>query len=600
MPSPRSPTPPRPLPTLAVAVGAAILVSLSLLVTMRGRLATSLGDTDDALRLVLVRDLLSGRAGWFDLHMTRLNPPQGLDIHWSRLIDGGLAILYRLFDLALSPAEAELAMRAVWPLLWTAPAIAAVIAIARRMGGQAAVLPSALLMVMNALFFIQWVPGRIDHHNVQITLTLIAVAGAVQGRRGGAILAGVATGLALAVGLEALVFLALVGASFALLFLTDPARRARPAIAYATSLGATLSLAYVVQTDPARLTRSACDAVGMNLWAGVAVACLALAATVRLTAGRSFGLRLAGLAAVGAAAAAAYFVIDPGCLRGPFADIDPRLHTVWLDKVAEMAPLLGDLFEKHSTYAVCSLLLTALGAASWLWLGRGPAGRTSAWLLLGACLASGFILGLGAWRMSHYSNWFAAPLIAAVLGELTERIWKGSLLPAALALALTSQPLVIKTLEAIPGWDTDSAGAAGKAAVRCDETRAYAPLAALPPGLVLAEVDFGPQILALTPHSVISAPYHRMGAAILAGHDAMAARPGADEATARGLDVVYLMVCPARGPKFHDALDPQSLQRRLDRGETPAWLEPLSVPSAPLQLYRVRPSAGPTAEAAKG
>jgi asparagine N-glycosylation enzyme membrane subunit Stt3 len=580
------------LPTLVVAVGAAILVSLSLLITTRGRLVTSLGDTDDALRLVLVRDLLSGRAGWFDLHMARLNPPQGLDIHWSRLIDGGLAILYRLFDLALSPAEAELAMRAVWPLLWTAPAIAAVIAIARRMGGQAAVLPAALLMVMNALFFMQWVPGRIDHHNVQITLALIAVAGAVQGRRGGAIAAGIATALALAVGLEALVFLALAGASFALLFLFDPARRARPALAYAASLAAALSLAYLVQTDPARLARSACDAVGMNLWAGVIVACLALAATVRLTAGRSFAVRFVGLGGVGVAAAAAYLVLDPSCLRGPFADLDPRLHTVWLDHVAEMAPLLGDFSAKRSSYVVCSLLLAVFGAASWLWLGRRREARNPAWLLMGACLVTGFVLGLGAERMSHYPNWFAAPLIAAALGDLTERVWKGSLLPAAVVLALTSQPLLVKALDAIPGWRTDSA--ADLAADRCNDSAAYAPLAALPPGEVLAEVDFGPRILALSPHTAVSAPYHRIGAAILAGQDALAARPGADEAAVRKLGATYLMTCAG---KRHARLDPQSLQRRLDRGEAPTWLEPLSVRSVPLQLYRVRPLSGDRAVA---
>ena len=49
--------------------------------------------TDDAMRLVQVRDLLAGQ-GWFDLTQYRLNPPDGVAMHWSRLIDLPIAILH--------------------------------------------------------------------------------------------------------------------------------------------------------------------------------------------------------------------------------------------------------------------------------------------------------------------------------------------------------------------------------------------------------------------------------------------------------------------------------------------------------------------------
>jgi len=42
--------------------------------------------TDDAMRLVEVRDLLGGQS-WFDLTQYRLAPPEGVRMHWSRLID---------------------------------------------------------------------------------------------------------------------------------------------------------------------------------------------------------------------------------------------------------------------------------------------------------------------------------------------------------------------------------------------------------------------------------------------------------------------------------------------------------------------------------
>ena len=43
-------------------------------------------DTDDAMRLTIVHDLLAGQ-GWFDHLQHRLNTPYGAEIHWSRLVD---------------------------------------------------------------------------------------------------------------------------------------------------------------------------------------------------------------------------------------------------------------------------------------------------------------------------------------------------------------------------------------------------------------------------------------------------------------------------------------------------------------------------------
>src|SRR5205807_2014261 len=47
---------------------------------------------DDAMRLVQIRDFLNGQA-WFDLTQYRVNPPEGVPMHWSRLIDLPVAVL---------------------------------------------------------------------------------------------------------------------------------------------------------------------------------------------------------------------------------------------------------------------------------------------------------------------------------------------------------------------------------------------------------------------------------------------------------------------------------------------------------------------------
>jgi hypothetical protein len=70
--------------------------------------------TDDAMRLVEVRDFLAGQ-GWFDLTQYRLSPPDGVATHWSRLIDVPLAALIRAGEILAPSALAERVAVIIWP-----------------------------------------------------------------------------------------------------------------------------------------------------------------------------------------------------------------------------------------------------------------------------------------------------------------------------------------------------------------------------------------------------------------------------------------------------------------------------------------------------
>src|SRR5580765_58080 len=99
----------------------ALLATLFLVVvTLAGpgpSLADWLGDTDDAVRLVSVRELIAG-APWFDTTLPRIGAPEPLVSHWSRLIDLPLAAMIGVLSPLLGPDRAELATRIVWPALW--------------------------------------------------------------------------------------------------------------------------------------------------------------------------------------------------------------------------------------------------------------------------------------------------------------------------------------------------------------------------------------------------------------------------------------------------------------------------------------------------
>src|SRR5579859_6039496 len=105
--------------------------------------------TDDAMRLVEVRDLIGGQ-GWFDLFQYRLDPP-GTSMHWSRLIDAPLAALILLLKPWLGMRGAEAATLYFWPALLFAVALALVAAIARHMSNNVNAAISAAMLAVLAL-----------------------------------------------------------------------------------------------------------------------------------------------------------------------------------------------------------------------------------------------------------------------------------------------------------------------------------------------------------------------------------------------------------------------------------------------------------------
>jgi hypothetical protein len=75
-------------PNFALLLALAWLLAVLQLVAQHwATTADALLDTDDAMRLVQMRDFIAGQ-GWYDLHQGRINPPAGYNSHWSRLIDG--------------------------------------------------------------------------------------------------------------------------------------------------------------------------------------------------------------------------------------------------------------------------------------------------------------------------------------------------------------------------------------------------------------------------------------------------------------------------------------------------------------------------------
>lgn len=567
---------------------AALIVTLvvsAALIWHDGDLGKTLGDTDDAMRLVLVRDLMAGR-GWYDQWVGRLQPPVGTFMHWSRLLDGALAAMTWMFRPFLSPPAAETATRMIWPLMWIFPAVMCALLIARRLAGGGAVFVCAVLLATNPQIYEQFRPGRIDHHNIQIVMTLIAAACAVAERRRSrwALAAGAAAGLGLAIGIEALAFQALIGASYGLRAALDPAQ-ARPARNYALALLAAALAFYGLQTPPWRWSMSFCDALGLNLIGALAAACLGLAALSTWGARGSARMRLAMLALVGLIAVGVYLAADPACIRGPFASVDPRVGPFWFDRVQELQSWSKLLPDQPRT-AIPSIVtaMMALAAAGFL-LARERFRPRPETLLVCAGVVLAAAAASHAYRMQDYVFWLGFPALGAAYSLLARRFLGGLLLPS-LAVSVLLSPICVSvalTQAAQAGSRIKSAPPAIDE--HCFDAAVYQPLAALPPGLVIGEVDLGPFILAHTSDSVLAAPYHRMTWGILASHDALNAPSATAEDKIRTLKADYLVECPTNALR----VGPHSFEADVRRGRTPDWLQPLSIKGQTLQIYRVKP-----------
>ncbi len=570
---------------------ACILVGIQVMAQFWAATATTLPDTDDALRLVQVRAFLAGQ-GWFDLHQTRFDPPAGYDSHWSRLIDAGLAGLFIAFRTFADPALAEGLMTGLWPVLWLIPMIGATAAIAWRLGGREAACAALLLAVFGLPGMGQFRPGRIDHHNVQIALAALAVAATVWSDRKPwtAWAAGAVTGLALAIGLEGLPILGLCGVAMAVNFVLDPAAAARMR-AYGVSLAAFTAAAFLVSVGPDHWLVGVCDELAINSAAAVMVGGLGLVLISCLGAAHAPWRRGAALAAVAVTAVAVGLSFEPRCVGGPFAMMDPVVRVLWLNRISEMQSLMSMLHTMPLS-GVAEASFPAVGLLATLLVAR-PLRRDFGFLTAAAAFLLALAIMIEVNKFYAYALWLGAPLVAVAALSVLDRLKLDSLVARFVATMLVT-PMTV-TLGAMS--IATAAGTAEGVDINppdrqaCVRLQNYAALAQLPVGLMIADqLEWGPYLLAWTPHSVLAGPYHRMSAAILTAHQVFALPPEEARRVLSGTSADYLVRCGAQGPLgLSDAETAGSLWGHLRDGDVPDWLTLVGDPQGqPFWVYRVQ------------
>lgn len=581
---------------------AAIVIAWLLFVTVKLSLswvnveALALGDTDDNLRLAQVRAWLGGQ-GWYDLVQHRFDPAHGGgNIHWSRLVDLPIAGLILLLQPLLGGADAERLAVAIAPQI---PLLLLMFSLAltmkRLVHDKAWPLP--LIGLLTAYSTIgMFAPLRIDHHGWQLAFLALAISGMAdpQRRRGGAVL-GLASGLSLAIGLEMLIYLALLGGATVLLWVSDRDQRDRLA-AYAASLVAATGAAFLIFASEAN-RQAVCDALS-PVWlsdAAVGGAAMLLLSRLKLESWRS---RLIAAMAAGAALAGFHAIAWPNCLER-LEGVSPEATALWLDHVREAKP-----FYRHSwRIAATAIALPATALFGWgllIWRAwrQGPDGQDLLRRTMAVALPAVAGLALLFWqtRAAPAAQMMALPAATSLVVLIVApwlrapELWKH--LAAILLAVLAFGAAVPVGLKLVPGERSDPARMrVAKANRTCPSMAALAAINAQPRGTVFTFIDLGPRLIVATQHDAIGGPYHRNDRAIA---EVMKAFRG-DEAQAHRIITEYrsdyVLICPDMSTAtIFMSEAPGGFYGQLARGKVPAWLEPVELPdNSPFKMWRVKP-----------
>lgn len=561
-------------------------------------------DNDDAMRLVEVRDLIQGR-GWFDRMQPRLGIEPGTWMHWSRLVDAPITGLILLLTPLLGQSGAEQATMVVWPLVVAfVPIAASAFAIYFLTGLRGAILGAVVMSQMLA-HTKQFTPGSLDHHNVQIALLVCALCFAVVGfsRSRFAAAAGLAVAATIAVGVETLPHVAGLGVFMALLWAIQGETVRRPVAYFAAGLGISLVAIFAITAPPEAYSGGFCDSLSIDQALPILIGVLGLLAAIRFLSSQNMGIRLATLGAIGAVALAGAYFITPGCLANPVDQLDPFLKEVWFDLVSEVQPLHIGIWV-IPTYLIPLVIIWCFAAvATAILIASGR--HRSEWIIVALMLLAAMVMTLWQLRGALFIGVLSVLPLTCVVNRIYaygEAQNRPTIRYAALLLFFLAVPQiwVIAALQFAPKTEVVDAGEAppregGRAFTGhledCYDPDGFSVLAGLPPGLVATGSNMGAFVLLHTPHSALSAPYHRNQAGMLAQFRIDFASDPEAEDMLRELGVDYVVNC-RENPEFTvtDGSEP-GFSFRLKNGAYPDFLVPVGPDQsdALIKVYQLAP-----------
>jgi hypothetical protein len=579
----------------------AVLAAILIAVRWHAIMTVELSDTDDAMRMAQVRDLLAGQ-GWWDLTQYRVNPAGGgVLMHWSRIVDAPLALGILMLRPIFGQPLAEQVVMTLWPLMLGAALSVACALGYRSLSDRRIAYIAPLYLVSAAFIVIQLRPLRVDHHGWQIFLAMLMMGQALRPASGRAgLIAGLSAAALLAISIEGLPVVALFAALAALRWAlgAGSADRAR-LIGYMGGLAGGALFFQFLTRGPAGLVGRWCDSLSAPYIAAFAVAAVAVFLIARVDPSRRW-IRFAALGGAAVLAGATLVGVEPLCAAGPFATLDPIVVKYWYRGVLEGQPVWASSVTTVSFVIVPSLVGLAGSLLAWR-DSKADEDRRN-WATVIVALLGAFALSLLVLRSVGTAHLFALPGCA----WLGLRIWFrsrsiASLLPRVLmsaAAALTMPMLAGMAVAAVAGLVSPEVKAdqqkedKGAPERTCLDPATIAALDRLPRATMLTPIDLGAPLVFWTRHSMVATPHHRNREAMADTLRIFIGDPAKAEALVRKQKATLIVYCPtANDFSAYRRASKGDLAAQLYAGNAPDWLE--RVPMArgtTLAVWRVKPS----------
>lgn len=543
-----------------------------------------LPDNDDAMRVLQVRAWLEGQ-GFYDIINHRLFPPNGGDVHWSRLGDLPLAFVNLILRPHLGLEMGEKAAAFFTPLaLGVAFVLASGKAAHTMENSKIAFFVGVFAALSTAGAMSYFVAGRVDHHGLQLIFLVSSFWGLFSHSKKGAILAGLMTAASLTIGFEIVPILAIMISWVAIIWAIRGEAVKAQALYFSIAFAIGTIIGFFINVPPQEYLTTVNDALSIAQVLLILMGCLGLSLGAIFLSQKPMQIRFLALPiiAVLVIAVAAQF---PILLRQLYWQIDPLLVRLWVNAIVETHPLtktdpsvqlsLGMFAVIMSTAAIMKFIAVTVEAI------KNPDDihnrDVDNWSLLAVVLVSVTLMAVF-WQARVAGQ--ASTIAAFSASALVTGIYKKQGLKKALLLGLVLNPLMPAIAataykKAYPKKTQYAVGGGGT----CRGLKAYAELAKLPKGLVAAPIDFGAQTLIATHHDVLAAPYHRNQGNLVAYRIFMAS-PDEAQALLAQSDVDYLAICTMSaevGIISREA--PNGLMAQLKNDNAPAYLRPIPTPS---------------------
>ncbi|MBX9730622.1 MAG: hypothetical protein K2X59_04780, partial [Sphingomonas sp.] len=457
-----------------------------------------------------------------------------------------------------------------------------------RLWGPSAGLVAAVLTGLAYPGTTIFVPGRIDHHALQVVLIQGIVLCLMRSPSLYAgVVAGVLTGISLVVGLETVPQIAVLVSVTAFLWVVRGMDERGRLVGFAAGLTTTTVLCLLF-LRPNYWTAQLCDAFTPASSTGTLAVSLALVAlalsTPVLTDLRT---RLLAGAGAGAAALAGTLLAFPACIAGPYGKVDPFLLANFIPFIDEAN---GLFVQPQITRAIAigGVLIAACLASIWLF-----ARERQRWPVLLPIIAVVLVSGLVVMVQTR-GTYIGTPLGAPVLAGLVilarrRETWQ---LPSIVAAWLFGSGLIYLELpdRLIRLVKPNAEPAFSRTILSlCSAGDTWRNVDKYPKGMVAAGSSTAAFFIGATHHSTLGPGYHRNNSGNMAMYRIFLSAPETSQNIARRWKVDYVAFCPGDFQEIAVTKTyPHSLASQLQAGKVPAWLKPLPLQGTPLRFYRIQ------------